>query len=133
MDDLKSSHVDTAVNEEFHSWLETKYGDDKIGAVKSKRGKVHEYLGMILDYTHPGKVKIDMKDYVEKMVVNFLEELNHEDVVNPAMQKLFYIDTNNSPLSPNQAEKFCTFIAKGLFLLKRARLDVNLIIPFLCT
>ena len=58
VDDLKSSHVDAAVNDKFHLWLETKYGDNKIGAMKSKRGKVHEYLGMTLDYTHSGKVKL---------------------------------------------------------------------------
>ena len=56
-----------------------------------------------------------MRDYVKKMVVNFSEELNHEDVVNPATQKLFYVDTNSSPLPLNQAEKFYTFTAKGLF------------------
>ena len=62
MDDIKSSHVDPKVNDKFHNWLEMKYGDDEIGKVKSTRGKRHDYLGMTLDYTTPGKVKIDMKN-----------------------------------------------------------------------
>ena len=62
------------VNDEFHAWLENMYGDTKIGAVKSKRGKIHNYLGMVLDYSHPGKVRIDMRDYVVKMVTDFPEE-----------------------------------------------------------
>ena len=44
---------------------------------------------MVLDYTVPGKVKIDMRDYIEKMLGDFLEELDHEDVVNPATQNYF--------------------------------------------
>ena len=91
VDDLKSSHVDAVVNNKFHSLLETIYGDNKIGIVKLKRGNVHEHLGMTLDYTYPGKIKIDMRDYVKKMVVNFLEELYHEDVVNPETQNYFML------------------------------------------
>jgi hypothetical protein len=49
--DVKSSHVDPAVNDDFHTWLESMYGDDDIGNVKSVRGKIHDYLGMRLDYT----------------------------------------------------------------------------------
>ena len=44
---------------------------------------------MVLDYSHPGKVRIDMRDYVDKMVANFPEELDHEDVVNLATQNYF--------------------------------------------
>ena len=30
------------------------------------RGKVHDYLGMTIDYSEPGKVKFKMDDYVER-------------------------------------------------------------------
>jgi hypothetical protein len=32
------------------------------------RGKVHDYLGMTLDYNCPGKVKITMIDYISNML-----------------------------------------------------------------
>jgi len=38
------------------------------GKVKERCGKIHEYLGMKLDYTQKGKVIIDMIEYVETMV-----------------------------------------------------------------
>jgi hypothetical protein len=51
-----------------HSWDMKTYGS--IGEVKTTRGKVHEYLGMKLDYTEKGKVIVDMIDYVESMIQN---------------------------------------------------------------
>ena len=36
--------------------------------MKVTRGKVHQYLGMQLDYSVKGKLKIDMVDYVKKSV-----------------------------------------------------------------
>ena len=45
VDDLKSSHADSKVNDEIHKWLEMKYGDDKIGKVKAVRGKRHDLFG----------------------------------------------------------------------------------------
>ena len=63
VDDLKSSHEDQKVNDEFHKWLEMKYGDKKLGRVRATRGKVHNYLGMTLDYTTPKKLKLSMKEY----------------------------------------------------------------------
>ena len=105
----------------------------KIGQVKSTRGKVHKYSGMTLDFRSPGKVKIDMRDYVKKMVKDFPEEFDHEDVVNPAMSKLFQVSPQSKQLNKQNSEIFHTFVAKGLFLSKRARPDINPTIPFLCT
>ena len=65
VDDVKSSHVDPRVNDEFAAWCEETYGDDQIGHVKVVHGKVHDYLAMTLDYTKPEVHKIDMFGYVE--------------------------------------------------------------------
>jgi hypothetical protein len=50
VDDLKSSHMNKKVNDEFHNWCENKYGSDKAGHVKVTQGDKHDYLAMILDY-----------------------------------------------------------------------------------
>ena len=133
VDDIKSSHIDPKVNDKFHDWLEMKYGDEEIGKVKSTRGKIHDYLGMTLDYTSPGEVKIDMTKYVKDMVRDFPEKIDHGTVVNPATTKLFQVNNNSTQLNKKKAEQFHTFVAKGLFLSKRARPDINPTIPFLCT
>ena len=40
----------------------------KYKAVEPTRGKKHDYLGMLVDFTEKGKVKIDMVKYVESMI-----------------------------------------------------------------
>lgn len=60
VDDLKSSHVNPEVNRKFLIWLNEKYANDGIAEVKATFGKVHDYLGMTLDYNEPGVLKIDM-------------------------------------------------------------------------
>ncbi len=64
-----SSHVDTRVNDKFENWLNKMYGAH--GKVKTTRGKVHDYLGMVFDFSEEGKVKVDMCDYIANMVDDF--------------------------------------------------------------
>jgi hypothetical protein len=52
VDDLKSSHKMKLVNDRFEKWLNSKYGNH--GKVTVTRGKVHNYLGMELDYRKRG-------------------------------------------------------------------------------
>ena len=71
VDDVKSIHKDTKVVEKFEQWIGFMYEDPNIGKVKSVRGKFHEYLSTPLDYTTKGEVKIDMQNYVKKMINGF--------------------------------------------------------------
>ena len=43
----------------------------KYKAVEPTRGKIHDYLGMVVDFTEKGKVIIDMVKYVESMIDDF--------------------------------------------------------------
>ena len=61
-----SRHVKLKVNYKFKEWMNHNYG--KHGEVKENRGRVHKYLGMNLDFTEKGKVKINMDNYVEIMI-----------------------------------------------------------------
>ena len=61
VDDVKSSHVNHQVNDKFYNWCESMYGSDNNGHVKVTRGKRHDYLGMILDYSKQGCLGVDMK------------------------------------------------------------------------
>ena len=52
-------------------WLQKTYEhlfDDGSGAMKLKQGKIHEYLGMQLDFSVAGQVKIIMFDYIQEML-----------------------------------------------------------------
>ena len=54
-------------------WCENKYGSDQNGHIKKTRGKKHKYLAMLLDYRDKGKLKIDMKAYIQHIVETFLK------------------------------------------------------------
>ena len=69
VDDLKSSHVDKKVNDQFLVWLNEMYGD--VIEVKLTRGERHDYLAMFLDYKEKGRIIIDMVYYVKKMIDEF--------------------------------------------------------------
>ena len=73
VDDVKASHADPQEVDKFVQWLHDTYEDD-VGQVKVSRGKAHDYLGMTLDYSSPGEVKMNMIDYVKKMVEDFPED-----------------------------------------------------------
>ena len=74
INDLKVSHVDAGVVTRMSVWLKKTYErlfDDGSGAMKLKRGKIHEYLGMQLDFSVAGQVKITMFDYIQEMLEDF--------------------------------------------------------------
>jgi hypothetical protein len=88
VDDLKSSHKDSKVNSQFDKWLQENYGEH--GKVAIHRGKIHDYLGMEIDFSEKGKVKIGMTKYVESMLEVFLEKIKSTDTaVTPASDGLF--------------------------------------------
>jgi hypothetical protein len=76
VDNLKSSHINPKVNNNFLAWLKNKYANNKIREIKAVCGKKHNYLAMTLDFTTPGVLKIDMILYVKKMLEDYLEHLN---------------------------------------------------------
>jgi hypothetical protein len=125
---MLSSHKYPKLNDEFHQWLEKKYGDTNIGQVKAVRGKRHDYLAMNLDYQIPGVVKIDMVSYVKDIIGDFPEEV--QETPCPWIGNIFKVDTNSPHLSKENAELFHTFVAKGLCLCKRARSDIQPAIVF---
>ena len=72
VDDLKISHKDPRLVTTILSLLDAKYGQEIVGgeraALTINRRKTHDYLAMILYYSDPGCVKIDMTDYVDKVL-----------------------------------------------------------------
>ncbi|CAJ1948707.1 unnamed protein product [Cylindrotheca closterium] len=69
VDDVLASHMEQQVLEDFFTWVNEKYGGLK--EVTCTRGKVHTYLGMTLDFSKKGNMKIRMDDYVDRMLSEF--------------------------------------------------------------
>ena len=136
VDDLKISHKDKTEVDKFIGWAVNKYEDSDITKLKPSRGKIHDYLGITLDYSEPGVVKLYMKDYIRKMLEEFkykheLKEIKR--VSTPAADHLFEINPSSTKLENQKREEFHTTVAKALFLCKRTRPDLQPTVPFLCT
>ena len=132
VDDLKVSHVDSRVNDVFLQWIKDTYG--AIGEVKVTRGKIHEYLGMKLDFSVKGQVSIDMVDYIQSMVENFPQEcLDGAKVASPCNENLFKVHDASPNLPKELAEQFHTTTAQGLFVCKHGRPDISPAIAYLTT
>ena len=129
VDDIMSSHMNPQVNDKFGHWLERMYGEYK--AVKPLRGKVHDYLGMKIDFGTKSTVIIDMVQYVHDMIMDFPVKITKTSKT-PAGEKLMEVG-NGKLLDKCKAEAFHTTVAKGLFLCKRARPDIQPTIAFLST
>eukprot|EP00957_Ditylum_brightwellii_P135686 10347663-Ditylum_brightwellii.AAC.1 len=70
VDDLKILHEDSRKVTKMLYLLKRKYGK-----MKTARGKVHEYLGMTLDYRKKGKVKVGMVKYIKEIEDTFPEKI----------------------------------------------------------
>lgn len=131
VDDLKASHVESKVNEEFIKWLKREFG--KIGEIKVVKGNIHDYLGMVLDYSKKGQVSINMVKYVDSMIKDFPGDISGRKVASPWTEDLFKVDEESQQLEEERAKVFHTITAQGLFLCKRARPDIAPAIAFLTT
>ena len=103
----------------------------KYKAVEPSRGKKHDYLGMLVDFTEKGKVKIDMVKYVESMIEDFPVKINKISKT-PAADNLLDIGTGKL-LNKAKSDSYYTTVAKGLFLCKRSRPDIQPTIAVLST
>lgn len=117
VDDVKVSHLSPNVVDSFIDWSKAEYGKER--EVTVTRGKKHVYLGMLLDYSNKGKAIIDMIEYIKDMCEEFPQHLSGK-ATSPASPGLFDVKPSKK-LDKEKAETFHTFVAKSLFLTKRAR------------
>ena len=86
---------------------------------------------MVIDFTEDEVVKIGMVKYVEGMLNDFPTKIDKVSKT-PAADNLLDIG-NGKILTGDRAETFHTMVAKGLFLCKRARPDIQPTIAVLST
>ena len=129
--DLKILHVDSKVVDDVIELLKSEFG--KEAPLTISRGKVHEYLGMTIDFSIKGKVKFTMIDYIENMLAELPANMSGT-VRSPAASHLFEVNNDAEKLSTKLSDFFHHNVAKLLFLCKRrARPDVQTAVAILCT
>jgi hypothetical protein len=100
VDDIKMSHDEEEVVTQMITWLKSIYGE----VMRVSRGRVQDYLGMTLDFTKKGEVKVTMIDYLKKVISDFPEEITGT-AVNPATTNLYDVraDDERTTLGEEQA------------------------------
>jgi hypothetical protein len=92
VDDLKISHLDSNVVSEIISKLSGVFG--KEAPLTINHGKVHDYLGMVIDYSIDGKVKIVMSEYIKGILEEMPSDMDGE-ATTPAANHLFEVNVDD--------------------------------------
>jgi hypothetical protein len=74
VDDCKISHKSSKVVDDAIEWLRAEYEvifEDGTGGMKVRRGKVHDYVGMRIDYSTKGEVHLTMPKHLDDLLATF--------------------------------------------------------------
>ena len=129
VDNTKISHKDSKVVDWVLNELEIRFGKMTVC-----RGKKHTFVGIDIEFNGNGTVSLSMDKYIQEYIGNYDGELKLL-AATPAKGTLFDEDSEAGaePLSESEAERYHHTTAKLLYASKRARLDIDLAISFLCT
>jgi len=74
VNDLKISHVSPEVVNDITQKFEDVFGQE--APLIKTQGKIHEYVGMNIDFSETGKVKLTLVDYIKEMLEELPEDMN---------------------------------------------------------
>ena len=125
------SHEEAQVVTEVIELMKKHFGDLTV-----TRGKKHRFLGMNIEINEDRNVKIEMKEQLLE-AINMFEETEGsrvtEEVKSPAQCYLREVNLKSLQLCVKKKESFHSIVAKLLWVMKRARPDLETAISFLCT
>ena len=128
VDDTKVSHKDPKVVDKVLASMEGCFNKMTI-----KRGKSHTFVGIDFTLNKNGTVSIFMKDYINECIDVFGRNDIKKKASTPARHDLFDTNEKSNKIDSKRAEIFHHIVAKLLYVSKRARLDIETTISFLCT
>jgi hypothetical protein len=134
VDDLKASHEEEIELTRLVLFLATKYGDK----ITVKRGMVHDYLGMDVDYSREGVVQLSMMNHLEKIFSDSPEEIRRSSS-SATSDHLFQVrdreetDRLGKFLPPEKVAQFHHTVAQLLFVSGKVRRDIQTPVAFLTT
>ena len=97
-------------------------------------GSRHDYLGMDMEFTKEGTLKVSMILYLQNVIANFPEVITGK-AATPAMDYLFNVQDDKEArlLDKEQAVAFHHMVAQVLFMSTRAWRDIQTAVAFLTT
>ena len=125
----KLSHVKSEVVTEVREAIKGHFGELEIS-----RGDEHNLLGMKIVIDRKSRsVIISMRDQIEESIKVFGEDVD-DTVASPANKNLFTTyNAESDELGKDRSEIFHSVTAKLLFIMKRARPDIETTISYLMT
>jgi hypothetical protein len=131
IDDLKVSHPKSTVVDQFIEDMENKFG--KETPLNKSCGKVHDYLGMMLNFSKTEEVTVTMIDYIKGILHDALKEM-HGKAATPAANHLFRINLVDPVwLGKEKAEIYMHIVMQLLYLSQRMCPDLHTAVSFLCS
>ena len=130
VDDLLITSTKLHYAEEVVAALEERYKELKVTP-----GKVHNYLGMVMDFSDPPYVSINQTGMIED-IVSKAKATDHFKIPNtspksPSIEQLFESSPDSPPLSDEYKASFHSIVAKFNFVTCRARPDMLTPLSFL--
>jgi Reverse transcriptase (RNA-dependent DNA polymerase) len=131
VDDLKISHVNSKIVDGIIDVIKDEFGNEM--PVPVTRGKIHDYLGIKIDFSQEGKVIMSMFDYIDELLKECPEDLMKGISSSGAAGHLYVVNDKAEKLDGEMAILFHHFTAKLLYLSKRTRPDLQTPVSFLTT
>ena len=128
VDDLKISHVEEHVVRSIIQKIKDAFGQHS--ELSMHIGKRHDYLGMILNFTTPGALEIDMSDYIQVILQDAPANLRGTSTV-PAAKHLFKTRHDAPKLNPSEQEMFHHLTMQLMYLSQPGRPDIHTAVAFL--
>jgi hypothetical protein len=138
VDDCNLIHRKTKVMDSIIEYLRQEYEsifEDRSIVMTVRRGKIHKYLGMNLDYIVRGQVKITMFDNVDEIITAFdkSEPKGGGTKSSASPDSIFKVNESFKNLKQDKAVEFHNLVAKTLYATKRVRPDTCTAITLLTT
>ncbi len=105
------SHSSGKAISKFLCALKNIYGDN----LAESKGKIHDYLGMTFNFSLQDEVKINMTQYISKVIEAFPKEIVRK-AATPAGDHLFKAREDGQKLNEEQADAFHHTVYQLLFV-----------------
>ena len=129
VDDLRLSHVEEEAVNDMIERLNKEFGGRESMTVSE--GKIHDYLGIMLDYRTKGPLKVDMISYIYGTLEEVPKDMKGHAVTLVASY-LFKVNTNDPVLlSRDRKELFHHVTMQLAYLARCVRPDICTSIAFL--
>ena len=129
VDNCIVTHYSPSILKEVTDWLQNEFGEMEVTT-----GSDHDFLGMKFHIREDKKVEIDMKKQIQDIIDDFEKEgkvITSPGVTSAAAPHLFSIREDSESLNDEQSDIFHSITAKLLYVMKRARPDIETAVSFL--